>query len=224
MSNGDRHRLTRRDVLAAGAVAGLGAPVGAGCLGFGGSGTETSTVVPETLSPPTRGTGDVTLTVYEDIVCPACRRFHEQFVPVIDRDYVQPGVVTCEFRDFPLEMHAPRSFEAANAARAVQNAGGPEAFFAYVDLLFANQDSLSLDTYDRLAAAVDADGEAVRAATEGRTYRKTIDRDLSRGRDAGVRGTPAVFVNGSAPAELSMAAISDAIETARPADTDPEDS
>jgi hypothetical protein len=31
-------------------------------------------------------------------------------------------------------------------------------------------------------------------------------------------------VNGSAPAELSMAAISDAIETARPADTDPEDS
>jgi protein-disulfide isomerase len=160
----------------------------------------------------------VTLTVYEDFACPACRTFHEQFVPVIDRDYVDPGIVTYEFRDFPLEMHAPRSFEAASAARAVQAAGGDEAFFSYVDSLFANQNSLSPDTYAQLASDVEADGEVVRAAAVGRIYRNTIDRDLSMGRDAGVRGTPTVFVDGEQPAELSVTAIAAAIERARSGD------
>ena len=161
----------------------------------------------------------MTLTVYEDFACPACRTFHEQFVPVIDREYVQQGVVTYEFRDFPLEMHAPRSFEAANAARAVQDAAGPEAFFSYVDGLFENQNSLSPDTYARLASEVDVDDEAVQSAAVGQTYRNTIDRDLSMGREAGVRGTPTVFVDGEQPSELSMNAIAAAIEAARSQDS-----
>ncbi|MEF8853153.1 MAG: DsbA family protein [Haloarculaceae archaeon] len=219
MRHGERDHTTRRAFLTTTAGVGGAVVATAGCLGLGESGTETetATAVPETLPPPTRGEGDVTLTVHEDFACPACRRFHEQFVPVIDRDYVEPGVVTYEFRDFPLEMHAPRSFEAANAARAVQDGHGDEAFFAYADSLFANQDSLSPDTYERLANDIDADGDEVRAAAEGRAYRKTVDRDLSMGRDAGVRGTPTVFVNGSQPAELSLGAIRDAIEAARTA-------
>lgn len=219
MSDRSERRPTRRSFLAASGAVTAGTLASAGCLGLGGSGTETATAVPETLSAPTRGDGDVTLTVYEDFACPACRQFHERFVPVIDREYVRPGVVTYEFRDFPLEMHAPRSFEAANAARAVQNAAGEAAFFDYVDSLFANQNSLSPDTYERLASGVAAPGDRVRAAAEGRTYRTTVDRDLSMGRDAGVRGTPTVFVDGREPAELSMPAIREAIEAARSQDS-----
>jgi len=210
---------TRRTFLATAGSVALGALGSAGCLDLGGSGTETATAVPETLPAPSRGDGDVTMTVYEDLACPACRTFHEQFVPVIDRDYVEPGVVTYEFRDFPLEMHAPRSFEAANAARAVQAAAGEAAFFSYVDSLFANQNSLSPDTYAELAGDVGVDGDQIRAAAVGQIYRNTIDRDLSRGQDAGVRGTPTVFVDGEQPAELSMNAIAAAIEAARSQDS-----
>jgi protein-disulfide isomerase len=127
--------------------------------------------------------------------------------------------VTYEHWDFPLEMHAPRSFDAANAARAVQDRAGDETFFAYVDSLFGNQRRLSPDVYESLASDVDVDGERVRSAVEDRIYRRTVSRDLDAGEEAGVRGTPTVFVDGEAPAELSLQAIRDAIEAARSQDS-----
>lgn len=211
---------TRRTFLATAGSVALGVVGTTGCLGLGGSGVETATAVPETLSPPRRGEGDVTVTVYKDLACPACKSFNEQFYPVIERDFVEPGVVTYEHRDFPLEMHAPRSFESANAARHVQRATDDETFFAYVDSVFANQGSMSPGTYDRLANELDAgvDGDAVRSAAVGQIYRETIDRDRSMGREAGVRGTPTVFVDDQ-PVELNMQAIADAIEAARSQDS-----
>ena len=220
MDDTDQSAVTRRRFLAASGVGAVSAVGTAGCLGLGGSGGETTaTAVPETLPPPTRGDGDVTMTVYADFACPACRTFHDDFVPPLESEYIDPGIVTYEHRDFPLEMHAPRSFDAANAARAVQNATDDETFFAYVDSLFGNQRRLSADVYQSLAGEVDADGEQVRAAAEDRIYRRTVSRDLDAGDEAGVRGTPTVFVDGQAPAELSLEAIREAIETARSQDS-----
>jgi protein-disulfide isomerase len=220
MDGHDQSVVTRRRYLvAAGGIGALGVGT-AGCLGSDGSGGETTpTAVPDPLAPPTRGGGDVTLTVYADFACPACQTFHEDFVPALEEDYVAPGVVTYEHRDFPLEMHAPRSFDAANAARAVQDATDDETFFAYVDSLFGNQRRLSPDVYQSLAGEVDVDGERVRAAVEGRLYRRTVSRDLDAGDEAGVRGTPTVFVDGEGPIDLSLEAIGDAIEAARSQDS-----
>jgi protein-disulfide isomerase len=222
MDDNERTPATRRRFLAATGLGALGTVGVAGCMGLGGSGSEataTATAVPEPLAPPTRGGGDVTLTVYADFACPACQTFHEDFVPSLEEEYVDPGVVTYEHRDYPLEMHAPRSYDAANAARAVQNATGDETFFAYVDSLFANQRRLSPDVYQSLAGEVDVDGERVRAAVESRRYRRTVSRDLDVGDEAGVRGTPAVFVDGAGPIDLSLEAIRDAIEAARSQDS-----
>jgi len=219
MDDSERTRTTRRRFLAATAVGAPGAIGTAGCLGLGNSGGEaTATAVPETLPPPTRGGGDVTLTVYADFACPACRTFHDDFVPSLEEDYIEPGIATYEHRDFPLEMHAPRAFDAANAARAVQDATDDETFFAYVDSLFANQNRLSPDVYQSLAGEVDVDGEDVRSAASERIYRKTVTRDLDMGNEAGVRGTPSVFVDGQS-VELSLEAIRDAIEAARSEDS-----
>jgi protein-disulfide isomerase len=220
MDRDDQSAVTRRRYLAAaGGVGALGVGT-AGCLGLGSSGGETTpTAVPEALPPPTRGGGDVTLTVYADFACPACQTFHENFVPPLESDYVEPGVVTYEHRDFPLEMHAPRSFDAANAARAVQDATDDETFFSYVDSLFSNQRRLSPDVYQSLAGDVDVDGEQVREAVEARIYRRTVSRDLDAGEEAGVRGTPTVFVDGEGPVDLSLEAIRDAIEAARSQDS-----
>jgi protein-disulfide isomerase len=220
MDGTDERSVSRRDTLTAFGLGLAGAVGTAGCLGLGDSGGETTaTAVPETLPAPTRGDGDVTLTVYVDFACPACRTFHDDFLPTLEGDYIEPGVVTYEHRDFPLEMHAPRSFDAANAARAVQDAADDETFFEYVDSLFANQRRLSPDVYQSLAGDVDVDGERALEAVEGRIYRQTVSRDLDMGDGAGVRGTPSVFVDGEPPGELSLPAIRDTIEAARSEDS-----
>jgi len=198
--------------LAAGAAAGM-----AGCGSLVGGDDLAATATAE-LSAPTRGAEDapVTVEVYEDFACPACGRFAEVLAPQIASEYVEPGVARYQFHDMPLDTHAPASYEAANAARAVQDSVDDAAFFEYADLLFANQSDLGPALYEELASEVGADGESVREAATGRTYRNVVNADKRAGIDRGVDATPTVFVDDSAVDELSWAAIRQAIEAARP--------
>jgi protein-disulfide isomerase len=204
-----------------GAVAASVAVGSAGCLGSaGGGGASTPTAVSDPLDPPRRGAADapVTVSVYVDFACPACRRFHEEFVPVLDREYVDEGVAVYEHRDLPLEVHAPEAFRAASAARAVQAGEGDPAFFAFASGLFDNQSDLSLDLYADLAEGVGADPDAVRAAARNRIYEATVERDRERGIAAGAEGTPTVAVDGTPVADLRWETVADRIEQARQAD------
>jgi protein-disulfide isomerase len=218
MNDGTRGSSRRAFLAAAGAVAGTGL---AGCGGLvsrpGSDGTATARDV--SLPVPYRGPEDapVTVGVYKDFACPACRQFDERVKPQIEREYVDPGVVRFEHYDFPLDTHAPSSYTAANAARAVQHGADDAAFFAFADALFANQGDLGPGTYETLAndLEADVDGERVRSAAEGRTFREVVRADKQQGIDAGVRGTPWVFVNGSAVDGFGWERVRSAIESAR---------
>jgi protein-disulfide isomerase len=205
-------------------LAGTGALAGtalAGCNGLvSGPGREgTPTARDVSLSAPYKGPEDasVTVGVYKDFACPACRQFNQQVAPQVEREYVDPGVVRVEHYDFPLDMHEPDSYTAANAARAVQHAADDAAFFAYADLLFADQADLGPSTYATLAndLSTGVDGERVRSDAEARTYRSVVEADKQQGIDAGVRGTPWVFVNGSALDGFGWETVRSAIENAR---------
>ncbi|QLH78722.1 thioredoxin domain-containing protein [Halosimplex rubrum] len=217
--NDDGPRGASRRAFLAGAGAVAGAAL-AGCGGLvsrpGSEGTPTARDV--TLPAPAKGPEDapVTVGVYKDFACPACREFNRVVAPKIQSEYVDPGVVRLEHYDFPLDTHAPASYTAANAARAVQHEADDAAFFAYADLLFDNQGDFGPSTYADLAGEVDADGERARSAAEGRTYRRVITEDKQAGIDAGVGGTPWVFVNGSAVDGFGWERVRSAIESARP--------
>ncbi|WP_436931136.1 thioredoxin domain-containing protein [Halosimplex halobium] len=217
----DRTQGASRRAFLAGA-GGVAATALAGCGGLvsrPGSG-ETPTARDVSLPAPFKGPEDapVTVGIYKDFACPACRRFNEQVTPLLEREYVEPGVVRLEHYDFPLEMHAPDAYTAANAARAVQHTAGDAAFFSFADALFADQADLGPGTYATLAGDLDApvDGERVRADAEGRTYSSVVQADKQRGIDAGVRATPTVVVDGSIVERLSWEGIRSAIEAARP--------
>jgi len=206
---------TRRQVLAAAGLTGI---VGlAGCTGGsstptadsqgdGGGGTTAGSGGGEAtpagqLDPPVRGDpeADVTLAVYEDFACPHCRDYNENGYPALAEEFVDQGRVRYEHRDLPIPVLDPGSFEAASAARAVQDRHGDEAFWAYADALFANQDALGSETpalYADLAADLGHDGGPVRSNAVDQTYADTVGGDRQRGIDAGVEGTPGFVVNG----------------------------
>jgi protein-disulfide isomerase len=61
----------------------------------------------------------VTLLVYSDFICPACRRFAIERLPRIQKRYVEPGRVRIGIRHLPgakLHSLAPRAAEAAVCA------------------------------------------------------------------------------------------------------------
>lgn len=74
----------------------------------------------------------VTIIEYASLTCPHCAHFHEAVLPTIKTEYIDTGKAKLIFRDFPLDQLA---FAGAVLARC----GGPEKYFTYLNVLFAQQ-------------------------------------------------------------------------------------
>lgn len=202
--------LTRRSVLGGGATITAGAL--AGCLG-GGDGGGGDTV--ESLPTPTVGSEDASVTVqgFEDFACPHCGTFALEVLPRIESEYVESGDVVYEHHDFPLPVDPEWSWQAASAARAVQDAKGNEAFFEFTKGVYQNMDSKSIDVLRTLAERVDADPDAVESAARDLTYKPVLESDKSLGEEKGVQGTPTVFVNDQKLENFAFETIASAVES-----------
>ncbi|MFA1611031.1 DsbA family protein [Halobellus rubicundus] len=197
---------TRRSYLAAlsGAVA-LGST--AGCLGGSGGnsalpdGCDVGTLDSVSSLPrPALGPSDasVTVDVFEDFTCPHCQTFTQSVYPKIKSNYVDPGEIRYRFFDFPIPV-SDWSWFAASAARAVQDRSDAETFFAFAKGVYENQDRLADEGYQvvhDLADDLGVDGCAVAGAANQEPYRPVVESDRELGRERGVPGTPAVYVDG----------------------------
>jgi len=217
-------RSSRRSFVAGGVALATGI---AGCLSGGGESTPSSDIgtIAESTTPgseqplpsPVAGDpdADVTVAAFEDYACGHCGTYSLQVFPRLANEYLEPGTVRYEFHDFPIPVNETVSWQAANAARAVQVAAGSQAYFEYSEALFENQSSLGPETYASLADEVGVDGATVREAATGRTYDPTVRGDRERGVNRGVSATPTVYVDGNAVSEPTYDAISAAIDDAR---------
>lgn len=203
------------------ATVGAGVAV-AGCLG-GGNDTGTSTYDCEDTTPraavselpsPTMGPDEAPVTVraWEDFACPHCKEFSLDVLPKLEAEYVESGDVQYEHHDFPIPVNERWSWGGAEAARAVQHAHGDATFFAYADLLFENQQELSMQVVADLATDVGAEPCTVQVAVENDTYRGVVEADRGAGKDAGVTGTPGVFVDDEYLDGYDWETVRDAVE------------
>jgi len=131
----------------------------------------------------------VTMEVFSDFQCPACRTLYMTIWHQLFDDYVSTGKVYLIHRDFPLPMHA-HSRVAAQYASAAARLGKYEQVER---VLFENQDSW--------AASGDIDGTVakvltpaqmvkVRALVKGGTLDEAIEKDIALGHFYNVSQTP----------------------------------
>jgi len=156
----------------------------------------------------------VTVTMYADFQCPACQIEYQVIArawPRI-RDDVQ-----LIYRYFPLDTHR-FSFQAARFAEA---AGLQGKFWEMHDLLFANQQAWSFVEdptlmFEDYGEQIGLDMAQLRADIERSEVRAKIVSDQQGGVRAGVRSTPALFINGRQVANpQSPAGLIDLIEEAQ---------
>jgi len=204
-----RSRPTRRTLLSGIAA---GTAVLAGCAGggdgdggqTGNSSSDTSsdseTADAETTDVPVLGDPDapVTLAIYEDFLCSGCARYNTDFASQIQENYTEPGEIRYEHRDAP-RIRDPDSWEAANAARAVFEEHGNEAFWEYSQRLFENQRTIVLEApeiYGTIAADLGLDAETIQSAAVDRPYADQVESDIQRSQEVGVTGVPGFVING----------------------------
>lgn len=144
---------------------------------------------------PTLGDSDARVTIVEfsDFQCPYCAAFAQQTYPLIKRDYVDTGKAKIIFRNFPIYQAHPQAMQAAEAALCVYKDGKNAAFFKYHDKLFQNYEDLSLENLN--AWALDL-GTNISTCLNSHVARNDILNDMEDARKAGVKGTPAFFING----------------------------
>ena len=123
--------LSRRGLLAAGGVAALAA----GALLW----ARREPALPPLPPPlPDRALGadgaPLTVIEYASLSCGACRAFHLEILPEIKRRFVETGRVRFLFR------HAVRNRADVQAAALSQKVA-PERFFAFIEMLFQQQES-----------------------------------------------------------------------------------
>ena len=155
----------------------------------------------------TKGPADapVTLVLFDDFQCPYCARL----VPTIEQIMqAYPNQVRVVFKHFPLSMHK-FARQAAAASIAARNQG---KFWPLHDQLFANYNQLNDEKIRALAASVGLDMERFDKDIQDPALQQEIAADMQLGTSSGVRGTPAVYINGVQLKDRSLAGFRKAID------------
>jgi protein-disulfide isomerase len=137
----------------------------------------------------------ITIEVFEDFQCPACRNFYETSLKQLIDDYVVPGKVYLIHRDFPLDMH-PYSHQAARLANAAAELG---QFETVERALFDSQDQWTANGKIEESIAASVPAPQMKKIRDYETahmndINAAIERDRTLGVKRNVSQTPSIYV------------------------------
>ncbi len=128
----------------------------------------------------------VTIIEFSDFECPFCAKFHKETFPQIKEKYIDTGKVKFVYKDFPLGSHK----NAQKAAEAAECANEQGKFWEFTEKLYETRN------FENLEQSASELGIDITECLNSEKYSGEVREDLQNGIDAGVKGTPAFFVNG----------------------------
>ena len=139
----------------------------------------------------------VTLVEFTDYQCPFCKRYVDDTLAQIEKDYVATGKVKYMIRDLALSFH-PNAQKAAEAARC---AGAQGQYWAMHDLLFKNQDAWvavtnPLSLFSGYAANSGLNAANFTSCLNNNAQKAAVESDIALAGKAGLGGTPSFVING----------------------------
>jgi len=131
----------------------------------------------------------VTLFEYGDYECPYCAAAAPVLRHVVEDS---DGQVRLVFRNFPIADRHPYALTAALAAEAAGAQGG---FWEMNERIFARQERLDDAALRAYADELGLDGSLV-VGEPAQAFADKVEADFAAGLEAGVGGTPTVFIDG----------------------------
>ena len=141
---------------------------------------------------PSKGPEDapITLVEFSDFECPFCVRV----LPTLDQIEENYGdQVRIVYRQFPLNAIHPNAQLSAEASLCADAQG---MFWEMHDAIFEAGGKADAEELKTMAADLGMDSEVFGGCLDSREFRSQVEADLEAGRQAGVTGTPALFING----------------------------
>lgn len=132
----------------------------------------------------------VTIVEFGDFLCGPCASAASAAVAV---QAAFPKDVRLAWKHLPNDSLHPLASAAAVAAQCAQRQG---KFWAYADLLFTRQSSLSADQFPEIAQEAGLNGPAFQACLDAQDTLPVVQKDLQEGLGLQIAATPTTFING----------------------------
>ena len=141
---------------------------------------------------PSMGRADAPVTVVEfsDFECPYCRRFHQQVLIPLKREYIDKGLVRFVHKDLPLSFHSQAEL-AARIARCSQQDG--QYWQAYRSL-FERQNCLSCEGPAAIVSSDATRQKRLSRCADTTSTRTLVNTDRSEAGLLGIRATPTFVI------------------------------
>lgn len=205
-------KYSRRALLASAGA--LSTSLLAGCTGDNGDGERDCSGDQRSIEVEPAGDpeSDVTVAAYEDFECPGCGEFAQNVYPTAVEEFVENGEIAYEHREFPVTIGDEWSWRIPNAAFAVAEDAGEDAYYEFIKEVYQFQGEYSEENVAGLAEELGADEDAVREAIEEEPFCEQINESVAEAEDRGVSATPTVFVNDEQLEAPSADELREAIE------------
>jgi protein-disulfide isomerase len=132
-----------------------------------------------------RADAPIVMIEYSDFHCPFCRKYTQEVLPQIKKDYVETGKLLYVFRHLPLDLH-PTAPQAAVAAICATRQG---KFWPLHDRFFSAPTPVPPDELESHARAVGVDLAPFRLCMKG-LAREDVRDDQREAQRLGFAGTP----------------------------------
>jgi protein-disulfide isomerase len=141
---------------------------------------------------PFKGRADapVVLVKFEDFHCPFCKQAQPTLVQLLAR---YPEQIRLVHKDFPIDELHPGARAAHIAARCANEQG---KFWSYHDALYASAPKTAPEELQKYAKDADLDLARFDQCLSADKYSTAVEKDIDEGKQAGVTGTPAFYING----------------------------
>jgi protein-disulfide isomerase len=152
--------------------------------------------VPKNFKESGSPTAPVTVEIYTDYECPACRALYMETLPSLNQDFVATGKVHLLHRDYPLPQHQ----YSKTATRYANAAGAIGKYDVVANQIFVTQpDWAQNGNVDAAVAKVlsPADMEKVRAMVKTDSHLDdSVAQDVAMANKDGLSQTPTIVIVG----------------------------
>lgn len=137
----------------------------------------------------------ITIIEYASLTCPHCAHFDEAILPKIKQNWIDTGKAKLAYRNFPFD-------QAALKAAMLAYCAPPDRYFAFLDVLFKQQDvwATASDVTAALTRLGKLGGMSEKQVTSclknDKLADKIVAQRLSGEKEYGVNSTPTFFING----------------------------
>jgi protein-disulfide isomerase len=196
----NKHFLPIAVVIAGALIAGaiyFGGSNSSGTQARGTINTDTVEIAPVSSKDHIIGSPDAKVIIieYSDTECPFCKIFHSTVSQVMDEYKGQS--VAWVYRHFPIQELHSRAPKEAEATECAAEQGGNNAFWSYLNKIFAttsSNDTLDPQELPRIAESIGLNVSAFNQCLESNKYADKINKDVKAAYDAGAQGTPYTVV------------------------------